>query len=165
MSSPGTHAILKMECCRASIAVIGNSWNSVRFDHKEKFYLRKNCFTMNTNNRKQRKNYHKHSNRSKKSLNLNPCIHSQSWNSEKKRFFEEKFSFLTQSYFVETLILSISSRFSGNLLVLQQEIPCIHRFDMIIFYKFTNFGVTSGTCINKFGFLAISTSWHKRKKV
>ena len=84
---------------------------------------------------------------------------------EEKKIFRRKIQFLEWMIFLVTLISPNSTCLSENLLVLQQEMPCIHRFNMVIFYKFTNFGVTSGTCTNKFGFLAISTSWHMRKKV
>ena len=49
----------------------------------------------------------------------------------KKGFSKKKFSFLNQGYFVVTLITSISTRLSGNLLVLEQKLPCIHSFDII----------------------------------
>ena len=141
-----------------------NSWNGDLFDLKEKNFLRKIWFTVKIIHRKPRKIL---KTCKKKQKNRSMWIHAFTVRAkiEEKKIFRRKIQFLEWMIFLVTLISPNSTCLSENLLVLQQEMPCIHRFNMVIFYKFTNFGVTSGTCTNKFGFLAISTSWHMRKKV
>ena len=114
-----------------NIATISaNSWNSVLFDLKEKKNSQKNLFYHEHNQQKTKKKYQKHSNRSKK-ITRCESMHSQSEQQFGKKKFEEKFSFLNQCYFLVTLITSISTRLSGNIVVLQQKLPCIHSFDII----------------------------------
>ena len=116
---------------------------------RKKNYLRKIWFTINVISRKQRKNIKNTQIEAKKSLNVNPCIRSQSNNSEKKKIFRRKIQFLESMLFSSYInyiyfysFIRKSTRFAAKITLYSQ-------FRYNIFYKFTNVDVTAGTRTNK----------------
>ena len=125
-----------MQCWRRDdVDIAHNSTNSLfsdRFHLKEKNFLRKIYFTINIIHRKPR-NILK-TDQIEAKIAQCESIHSQ-WEQKlrEKTIFRRKIQILDWMIFLVTLISPNSTRFSGNLHGLEQELSYIHSFAIIFF--------------------------------